>query len=362
MKKTLLYTLASISLLATSCQEKHEIEYTSLGSEFFISDSGITSLDTQTTISIMNEQKNLSSVELFNADLSLGDIALTDGAGSMDLTLAQLGVADIEDEVTLTGKGVIDGKPFERTHTVTVGDATSYSLTGDLVEFKADNDTLFVEVSTAYTDITSVVFKGSQNDEPLEVVTFDDETLEGTSFEGYVVIPNTLEYKDSLNGEISVTSSVRTEVKEFVLHVGGKAFDYSGAGSVSSEVEKGDSYLYVFQPLDEEGEDDGDLIKAGMISYANVSGNFAGITSTDVSFLKVGEDDEVANLSELVMFISAGTPSNTVDQVAVGERYAYTFMLDSKEHYGVITITEALTEAVGDPSYGFSYTNVSTDK
>ena len=362
MKKTLLYTLASISLLATSCQEKNEIEFTSLGSEFFISDSGLTSLDAKTTVSIANDQKNLSNVELFSTDLSLGEVTLSDGAGSMDLTLAQLGVADIEDEVTLTGKGVIDGKPFERTHTVTVGDATSFETSGDLYEFKSDRDTLFISVSTEITDITSVVLEGAENDAALVVLPFDKEELDGTSFEGYVVLGNYLADGDSLVGKISATSSVRTEVTEFTLYVSGKSFDYSGAGTVSSDAGKGDSYLYVFQPLDDDGEPDGAEIMEGMISYDNTSGDFAGITSTDVTFKKVGEDDDVANLSELVVFMT-GAIDNTVARVAVGEKYAYTFVdAETVSHFGVMTITEALTVAVGDPLYGFSYSNSSTTK
>ena len=362
MKKTLLYTLASIGLLATSCQEKNEIEYTNLGSEFFISDSGLTSLDAKTTISIANDQKNLSTVELFSTDLSLGEVMLADGAGSMDLTLAQLGVADIEDEVILTGKAVIDGAPFERMHTVVVGDATSFETSGDLYEFQSVEDTLFISVSTSVTDITSVVIEGAHNEGPFEALTLIDVEHDGTSFTGKLVLPKDLVYEDSLLGKITATSSVRSELSEFTLYVNGKSFDYSGAGTVSSEAGKGDSYLYVFQPLDDDGEPDGAEIMEGMISYDNTSGDFAGITSTAVTFKKVGEDDDVANLSELVEFMTGAT-DKTVARVALGEKYAYTFVdAETVSHFGVMTITEALTVAVGDPLYGFSFSNSSTTK
>jgi len=360
MKKTLLYTVVSIGLLATSCQEEHNIEFTEVGSEFFISDSGITSLDEQTTISITNQQKNLSKVELYDGDTKLGDIAIEDGKGTIDLKASDLGLVKIGHEVKVVGKTSYNGKAMERHHTITVSDATSYSVTGDLVEFKADNDTLFVEVSTAYNDITSVELKGAINDEELKVVPFDEEQLDGTSFEGYVILPNDLAYKDTLKGAIYVTSSVRTEVKEIILPVGGKAFDYSDGASVSDEPGKGDAYLYYYT---DEGDSD---IGIGKISMKE-TGAFAGITSEEVKFKKVEEGDEVANLSEVVAFVSTGTTSKDVLRVAVGERYAYTFTdtIDSSnpvEHYGILTITEVFTTAVGDAITGFSYTNVSTRK
>ena len=367
MKKTLLYTLASIGLLATSCQEKNEIEYTNLGSEFFISDSGLTSLDAKTTISIANDKKNLSKVELFNADLSLGEVAIADGAGSIDLNLSQLGVAEIGDEVTLTGKAVINGTSFERMHAVAVGDATSFETSGDLYEFQAVEDTLFISVSTNLTDITSVVVEGAHNDGAFGVVALVDVEHDGTSFTGKLVLPKDLVYGDSLLGKITATSVVRSEVSELTLYVDGKSFDYSGAGSVSSDAGKEDSYLYVFQPLDADGEPDGDEITEGMITYANTSDDFAGITSTTVTFKKVEEDvdgdkDKVSNLSELVTFMTGATDKD-VARVALGEQYAYTFVdAASVSHFGVMTITEALTVAVGDAVYGFSFSNSSTTK
>ncbi|GET32263.1 hypothetical protein PbJCM13498_11260 [Prolixibacter bellariivorans] len=124
----------------TACQkdEANKVDFYNLGTEFLISSDGLTSLDNSATVTIDNQQKNLSSLSvtllnnsdedgnvLSDSQKDLGTIDLTDGSGSMTLTNADLGISKIDYSASLQFVGSYDGKTITRYKTITVADPIS---------------------------------------------------------------------------------------------------------------------------------------------------------------------------------------------------------------------------------------------
>jgi hypothetical protein len=366
MKKKLLYTaIISFGLFMTSCQESHDIDFVDLGSEFFISDNGITSLDSKTTLTFKNDQKNLTSVEAFIGEKSYGKADFSDGVGSLDVELLTGPKSTVGEEFDFVCKSSNGGKAIQRMHSVEVADAVSYSITGDLYEYKSDADTVFIKVETSSAKIVSVVFEGAKNKNPYSPVTVEDEKLEETSYTGYIELPTDLVAGDSLLAKVTASAKNSngdvTQTTEFVLYVGAKSFDYSAGGSLDNA--ESDYYLYT-NKIDEKE------VNLGLISYSETtSGSVAypGFNSTGVKFLKIDNPKtQVSNLSEAVTFFKTGSPVAGYDKVTADDRFVYHFTdkvgKDDVEFYGVMTISELSHPIVGDPSVSFTFTNTSTTK
>ncbi|GET29990.1 hypothetical protein [Prolixibacter sp. SD074] len=145
MKKYIIFSVGIVlSLFMASCQDYNagnKVDFYDLGTEFFISSDGLTSLDNSATVSIDNQQKNLSSLSvillsssdadgnvLSDTQKDLGTIDLTDGSGSMTLTDSQLGISDINYSASLQFSGSYNGKNITRYKTITVADPISIEV------------------------------------------------------------------------------------------------------------------------------------------------------------------------------------------------------------------------------------------
>ncbi|WP_153640358.1 hypothetical protein [Prolixibacter sp. NT017] len=144
MKKYIILSVGiAFTLFMTACQqdEANKVDFTNLGTEFFISSDGLTSLDNSATVSIENQQKNLSSLSvtllsssdadgnvLSDTQKDLGTIDLTDGSGSMTLTNSQLGISGIDYSASLQFSGSYNGKNITRYKTITVADPISIEV------------------------------------------------------------------------------------------------------------------------------------------------------------------------------------------------------------------------------------------
>ena len=144
MKKyIILSVVVAFALFMTACQEEeaNKVDFYNLGTEFFTSTDGLTSLDNSATVTIDNQQKNLSSLSvtlLNNSDQDgnvlsdtqkdLGTIDLTDGSGSITLTTAQLGISKIDYSASLQFSGSYNGKNITRYQTITVADPISIEV------------------------------------------------------------------------------------------------------------------------------------------------------------------------------------------------------------------------------------------
>jgi hypothetical protein len=405
MKKTLLYTIASISLLATSCQEKHEIEYTDLGSEFFISDGGYTSLDDRATLLITNQQKNLSSVEVLhlgglttdedaNGDPipfpapsgDLGKIDLSDeGTGSVVYTSDQLGMTEMGWEAFIQFDASINGKPFARTHSITVSNPNSMLLLSSNIkksepangffyveEFKSINDTInkgekdeyylptgvieehkvnvLSETATSKIETAVTSTKIGENGVYTEVLNDSPASLEYNSKFDYTIGA----YGDTTYVRLETGANGRTATEIAKIVITGKSFDYSDSGNLTTS--KPDSVLYRVETAKDVFYTLGDIKLSGLK-----------ISSTTVKFKKSNADTPLANLSEVVQFIGTGGELKPTEDVMIGDKYAFHFSGKNEDardvvYYGVITIIDVTTDAIGDLEKGFVYSYTMTEK
>ena len=406
MKKTLLYTIASIGLLVTSCQEKHDIEFVDLGTEFLISDTGYTSLDAQTSISVTNQQKNLSSVEIMHLgglttdedaeeELipfdppagELGPITVSDGAGSLDLSSAQLGMTEIGYEAFFQLDASFNGKPLSRDYSIVVSNPNGMMLNSSNIkesepaegffyveEFKSVNDTTFkadgttvdfltptgvieehkinVLSETAFSNIETAVSYTKELDGGtyVEVLNESPAATEYNSTFDYAIG----DYGDTTYVKLETSANGRTATEIAKIVVTGKAFDYMDAALLS--IAKPDTALYSV-------EVDKDVWYS--IGHLTFDGS-RGFSSTDAKFMKVPTDTKVGNLSEVVDVIgTAGSAS--ISDVSIGDMYAFYFSGKNEDdrnitYYGVITITDVTQNDIGDPENGFSYSYSMTEK
>ncbi|MCK5824093.1 MAG: hypothetical protein KAG96_01655 [Ichthyobacteriaceae bacterium] len=226
MTKKLIYTLVSAGMFAVSCQKEPKIDTYDLGSEFFIS-SNITSFDSKALVSIDNQPKNLSTVEAFlinfkdgayEGETKLGDIAITNGVGTSTYSASDLKISKIGDEATLDFKATFDNKPFVRSHSIVVANAVSYKV--------KDDSLVTVDVNTAFATIDkvtvkSVVVKKGALRGDLTDMAFEKETLDGTDFNGYILVKQALlTATDSVVVyEITTEANGLTQVEEVIVTV-----------------------------------------------------------------------------------------------------------------------------------------------
>ena len=215
--------------LASSC-EKNEIEKYDLGTEFFISSSGYTSLDDQVTVSIANDQKNLSSITVthlggittnvdadgntlpFNAPkANLGSISLTDGAGSMTISDSDLGMTEIGWSADFQFDAVFDGKPIVRYKSITVDDPISVKAPS--ITHKDKNLPFLFSVDPVSATVTSTVVETKVS----EAGTYAPLTIvEGAEGKKDTVFLNGINYHIGDTVFVKVTASTATKTASTV--------------------------------------------------------------------------------------------------------------------------------------------------
>lgn len=117
-----------------SCTKENEIEFYDLGTEFYITTSGMTSLDEELVVSIENPLMNLTSIDVINTGVTdadgedsmdgytidLGSISLSDGIGSVTYTGEEMGLSEIGYTAALTCSSELDGKAIDRSTSITL--------------------------------------------------------------------------------------------------------------------------------------------------------------------------------------------------------------------------------------------------
>ena len=264
MKKNIKFVLIAFVLFAFGCQKGEVTDFYNLGSEFLLK-SKMTSLDNQAVVTVTNLSKNLTSIEVVHTGIldadgeavvptstALGSISVADGKGTITLTEAQLGVAEIDWKANLKFNAVFDGKPFSRFLTVTVTDPititskdafahrsdTTYYFGYDVttatatvssvkIEKKVSNAGVYSEIAGTWTSADSIPFKGS------------DYNIGDTIFVKVTAVAGTK--SASTTTEIVVTPYSYQNVKTFKLTTeANKAYDFIKAKFVDTTV-AGDS-------------------------------------------------------------------------------------------------------------------------
>ena len=169
MKKIIFYLIAVVFVFA-ACEEQDNLERYDLGTEFFVSDGGITSLDSKVTINVLNQPKNISTIDIFNGSDKIVDVKLTDGTGSVEIKAADIGLNDVEDEAVLKFQGVADnGNSIVRRHHFVVEDPISITAPG--LTFNYDSTFYFkYRIDTYSASVDDVVLMGKINDGKYEEI------------------------------------------------------------------------------------------------------------------------------------------------------------------------------------------------
>jgi len=173
MKKIIFYLIAVVFIAFTACEEQDNIDRYDLGAEFFVSNSGYTTLDGEVSFTIDNISKNLPSIEVTHLGglttevdekgnpipfdppkTDLGTISVSDGAGSISVSSEDLGMTKIGWQANIQFKGTIDGKPIVRNSLVTV--KSPFTLTPPELLHSSTPVYFLYEIKPAITAVTAV--------------------------------------------------------------------------------------------------------------------------------------------------------------------------------------------------------------
>lgn len=166
--------ILSLIFFIVSCEKENEIEYTELGTEFFIS-GDYTSLDSEVTFAIENQQKNLSQIvvtalggvqndedetEFPPPVPDLGSITLTAGEGSLTVSDTDLGMTIIDWTADFQFDASYNGKAIQRFYNLAVADPISVEDPGVTIR----NDTVYyftfaIEPASATVETVTVQTK-----------------------------------------------------------------------------------------------------------------------------------------------------------------------------------------------------------
>jgi hypothetical protein len=230
MKKYVSLVLISIVILAVSCQKKQDVtDFYDLGSEFYTSSPGMTSLDDHTVINIKNPLINLSSIALKYSGIvdldghstvptttDLGNITLssTDGKGTVTLTDAQLNLTTIGWKSNFALSAVFDGKPFSRNYSITLADPISVNAPGithqdKLFYFAYDVEPTYATVDNV-TIQTKLFYNGTYADVAGTHAATDSISFNGSAYN----------IGDTIYVKVTATAGTKTATTETQLAVG----------------------------------------------------------------------------------------------------------------------------------------------
>jgi hypothetical protein len=373
MKNTRFLILLSLIFIMASCQKDQEIETTDLGTEFFISDNGYTSLDTDVTISIDNQKANLSTVKMTalgitDADdgevvppVANWDIAISGGAGTVTISSADLGMTDAGWSADFQFDATFDGKAIQRFHSFSV--KNPMSLTSPYIWAENDDEEIVETAVTVY-----------QNDD-VQYIKWDIAPKRATI--------------ESLK--------IETKVGENGIYVeipGGYEFDFDSLAIDGNDYNANDTVFYMFTAKNGSHEQVGDLnFVVNTVEFANEGGTALNTTSTQgfdlvsneivaasadtsdfqmvhvvmtsIGFVSnnnalfVAADETVYDNNDIVeakAVFDAGTQESGFANVEIGDVFVYKTMRGTDEHYGIIKITAAyLTTGGGGDYFEFEY-------
>lgn len=341
----LIIILALIFFISTSCEKaEHEINTTDLGTEFFISGS-YTSLDSEATLEIENQQKNLSVLNVtalggIEADgetefdppvADLGEITISGGAGSITISDTDLGMTEIGASASFQFDGSNNGKSITRFYDLHVDDPISVEDPG--VTHRSDTVYTFewaIEPVSATVETVTVQTKTSSLDDyvdlpgPFEAL--DHIEIVGTDYAVgdtlFVNVIGTVGSKTaSLESEVMIGPISLSNVESFKLDSEpGKAWDFvdmvyvdAGTSGASADIEFTGSYT-----------DEGLIV--GFV--ANQNAEFVMGTSADY--------DAADTLTVVNVDYSNAMTMN--DNVSGGEIYFYRTKRGNDYYYGIMKI------------------------
>lgn len=231
----------TVLLFASACTKEDNIQRYDLGTEFLVSVGGITSLDDNVSVSITNNEKNLSEIKVSLDDgSSLGTITVSDGSGSIVIPSTDLGVSDIDDKAGLQFDAAFDGKPIVRYGSLKVADPISVTDPG--VMHKDTTYHFIYEVAPASATVTSVTVQTKVSEAgtyaPVTPVSGD------LAVDSIALLGTDYAVGDTIFVEITAKTATKTAVTEAELVVAPDSYQSVGSFRLDN------SYNDLFSPDD----------------------------------------------------------------------------------------------------------------
>ena len=273
-------------------------------------------------------------------------VTVSDLAGSTEFTEADFGADwEIDGELDYTTTIDFGSNVATQSFSIVVIDALSASSEGTASEY--DSTKVFVALTgeTMFKNLGQVVISR-------KVITEADPEPD------YVVIESgsastEYEYTDSIVGvdynandtivyQITAIAGSNTETKTVEIPVGVKAIPSPMEGALATSE---DTFAFL---ADEEGDND-----YGTLTFTS-SDTQRGFISSDVMLVPMTTAAE--NFSDLVDFIDNSTMTATINNVTIGDMFAFKYSDDTYEYYGVLKVTSVESIAIGDPENAIAFT------
>ncbi len=349
-----------IVFMASSCKKDYDIETYNLGSEILISNDGLTTLDTDFTISVDNISKNLSDVTMIYFDTITKVIAIDpEGKGAINLSVDDIHSDTIDHSVKFTFNAVYNSKPFTRYNSITVHNPTS--LTSPYIWEKNDDDELEEVSVTVYqnSDVQYIKYSVAPERATVDAIKIETKVGGGTytevagtfdpTFDSLPVVGDGYNAGDEVFYQFTATSGAKTQVDGLSFIINTVTFPHHGGSKLS---------------VDDNGFD---LMSDANVGVGTDTTDFAmtHVVFTSIGFestngtMFVNTTEELYNNNDVVetkAAYAAGTPVASVASISEGDYFIYKTARDGAEYYGVIKITGAYltTDGLGD-YFDFEY-------
>lgn len=351
-----------------SCQKDQVIETTDLGTEFFISDNGYTSLDTEVTFTIENQKANLSTVKMTalgitDADgesvappVASWDIDISSGAGEITIPSDQLGLDAAGWSADFQYDATFDGKAIQRFHSLTV--SNPMSLTGPYIWASNDDDPpKIVETPVDVLQNDSVQYiKWDIAPKRASIESLKIETKVGANsdyaeiaggyefdFDSLAIVGNDYNANDTVFYMFTATNGSHSQVGELSFVVNTDAFANVGGATLDTTSTQG--FDLVANEIVVDTLADFEMVHAVLTSIGFQSTNGALFVAVDAS---VYDNNDIV---ETKAMFDAGTQVAGFENVEMGDVFVYKTMRGEDEHYGIIKITKAYLTTGGDGDY-----------
>ncbi|GAF05047.1 hypothetical protein [Saccharicrinis fermentans] len=348
MKNKLIYGLFSLVFLLAACDDDDSNEFFE-SATVSIDVSEVTIFDSPFDIELTVSNPGVDMLTLTGGELVSEELSVEDMSASKSLSALDFGgYWKADSSLVLTTTIDFDSYMSTSQHSIDVVDAIA-ATGGDMIyEYDSVYSRVSFDVETMFNDIESIVVEK-------KVITSVDADPAFVEMESKSAMM-TYMFKDSVYGvdfnledtivyKITAMSGAYMETKMIEIPVGAQSLVVEDPGVLS------------------DSKDSFELVKdAGEITFTSTDIS-RGFTSSDVAFVKVEIGDEfeteedVYNLSKVVDVVEAASLVSSVDNVVIGEMYAYKFDYMGNVMYGVLTVSEVTSTVIGDDenSITFSY-------
>ncbi len=352
MRKILLNIAILALIFAVGCTEDEEKYPFQESAGLHVSSDGMTELDGSVTLSLSATNLKTTEVAITLDGADVTTVPLTEGAGSVTLTRAQLGLEEgVEgDGVTLTLTSNIESKPFQY-YSVEIGNPWSFTPPAKTIyEDATAAQYFYYEVETVTDDISDITVTRAINDgDPVELGGTFAET------DSIPVIGTDYNPLDTVKISIVATSGDQTSMVKGSVVIMPNNFVNSGSFALDHttnsgyELVAGETVVDTFDIAlfwEKEVLDSTNLDTIGFVG--NQGTQFVKVdTAADahLDFYKEG------NVVDTKAAFADGTPMDTVTYVTKGEVYIYKATRgtgdDKKDYYGLLQIDEFVTSSAG---------------